>query len=141
MNNSGTRYHVLFGIFGFLMGFTLFSVGFADFGEVHRLFTLVDVRMLLSFMGAVAIAAVGFLLLTGSYKVQPKPLHKGIVPGSVLFGTGWALTGACPAIVMVQIGSGSFVAVITAIGILTGVWIFRKLQPKYFRWDTGSCDI
>jgi len=141
MRNSALRYHFLLGVFGFLLGFTLYCIGFADYGEVHRLFILDDLRMLLSFIGAVMFAAIGFLILGRGHKIQPKPFHKGIIPGSTLFGVGWAITGACPAIAMVQLGSGSMPAIITALGILTGAWIFRKLQPRYFRWDTGSCDI
>lgn len=141
MKPGDKRYHLLLGLFGFLVGFALLNIGFADFGEVHRLFILEDLRMLLTFMGAVAVAAIGFLVLARGKRLHPKPFHKGIIPGSVIFGIGWGLTGACPAIAMVQLGSGSMPAIITAAGILSGVWIFRKLQPRFFRWDTGSCDI
>ncbi len=141
IRNSTLRYHVLLGVFGFLLGFALYCIGFADFGEVHRMFILDDLRMLLSFMGAVMLAAIGFLIVGRGHKIQAKPFHKGIIPGSSLFGLGWAITGACPAIAMAQLGGGSMPAIITALGILAGVWIFRKLQPRYFRWDTGSCDI
>lgn len=141
MKQSLFRFHFLLGIFGFFIGYTLYKIGFADYGEVHRLFVLEDLRMLLSFVGAVMIAAFCFMIFSESRKTYPKPHHKGIVPGSVIFGAGWALTGACPAIAMVQLGSGALPAIATAIGIMLGVWIFRKLQPRFFRWDTGSCDI
>ena len=141
MKRSNLKFHIYLGVFGFLLGYTLLKIGFADFGEVHRLFIFQDIRMLLSFVGAVLVAGFGFLIFSNRKKILSKPYHKGIIPGSVLFGTGWAITGACPAIVMVQLGNGTIPALATAGGIILGVWLFRKLQPRFFRWDTGSCDI
>lgn len=135
------KYHFLLGFFGLIIGFCLHFIGFSDFGEVHKLFTFADLRLLLTFMGAVGLAMIGFAVLARGKKLPTKPLHKGTVPGGMLFGAGWAITGSCPAIVLVQLGEGKIPAFATIIGMLLGVWIFRRLKPKYFRWSASDCSL
>lgn len=134
------RYHLLLALFGLLIGFSLHRMGFSDYGEMHKLFTFQDFRLLISVSGAVAIAALGFRLVARGEKIVHKPLHKGTAPGGILFGVGWALTGACPNVVLIHVGEGKLIAMATVMGIICGVWLFRFLKPRFFRWTTGSCN-
>ena len=59
-----------------------------------------------------------------------KPYHHGVIIGSVLFGFGWALTGACPGPIYAQIGSGFLVTIVTLLSALLGTWVYGYLQ-KY----------
>jgi hypothetical protein len=129
---------VLSGAFGLAFGFSLGMVGFADFGEMHRMFTFQDTRMLLAFAGAVALAAVVHLAV---YRSGPSPerIHKGVVPGALLFGAGWAISGGCPSIPLVQLGAGQLPALVSLAGILTGMRLFRVVNARWLRVDTGSC--
>lgn len=138
--NSAGKYHLYFGLFGLLMGFSLARIGFSDFGEVHRLFTLVDLRLFFTFAGAVVFAMIGFLVFARGQSLPKKKIHPGTLAGGVLFGTGWALTGACPSIALVQIGSGYLPAAATALGILVGAWLYKKVHTRFFRWDSGACE-
>jgi uncharacterized membrane protein YedE/YeeE len=124
---------------GTLLGFSLSRIGFSDFGEVHRMFTMRDFRLLLTFAGAVALTMVATKLLNLRRRTKT-PLHPGTVVGAVLFGIGWALTGACPAVALVQIGEGHLAAFATFFGILAGSWIYPKVHARFFPWDAGSCD-
>jgi uncharacterized membrane protein YedE/YeeE len=134
--------HAIFGAFGLVMGFSLSRIGFADFGEVHRMFTLVDPRLLLTFAGAVALAMGAFLVFPAGRRrgLARKPVHKGTVIGGILFGTGWAVTGACPSIGLVQLGEGHLVAAFTIVGIMVGTWSYSWVHRRYLRWDTGACE-
>lgn len=136
--SSRARY-VRAALLGLLMGFGLSRIGFADFGEVHRMFTFQDSRLLLTFAGAVMLTAVGLRILAPVW-VRPRSIHKGTVVGAILFGIGWAFTGACPAIAVVQLGEGRVPALATLSGILLGTWLYPKVHAKFFRWDVGSCD-
>ena len=40
---------------------------------------------------------------------HPKKFNKGQIFGGVIFGLGWAMTGACPGPLFAQIGTGVFV--------------------------------
>jgi len=130
--------HPRFGLVGLGLGFTLSEAGFSDYGELHRMFVFADLRLLLAFAGAVAAAMAGFALLCRRDAVPPRPVHPGTVPGAVLFGAGWALCGACPAIALVQIGEGRLAALAIATGMLAGIWACQRLRRRW-AWDTGSC--
>ncbi len=123
-----------------MLGYSLERIGFADFDEVHRLFVFQDERLLFTFMGAVTIAMIGFYLIARGKAITTRPYHKGSIAGGILFGVGWALTGACPSAVLIYIGSGHIVAIATILGIVLGIWIYNRLKPRYFRWTTGGCE-
>jgi len=127
-----------FGLFGLALGFVLSEAGFSDYAELHRMFTFQDLRLLLTFAGAVAVAMVGFSLLCRGDVLPHRPIHRGTIPGGVLFGIGWALCGACPAIALVQLGEGRGPALASAAGIGGGIWAAQLLRRRW-RWDAGSC--
>lgn len=133
--------HVRYGLYGLLFGFILSRMGFADFVEVHRMFVFDDLRLFLAFAVGVALSMAGFLLFSKLSKMPPRPLHPGTVIGGVLFGIGWAVTGACPAIVLVQLGEGQVAALATLVGLGVGVLVYPPIHRRYFRWDVGSCSM
>jgi uncharacterized membrane protein YedE/YeeE len=134
------KFHLRYGFFGLFMGFVIARIGFADYGEVHRLFTLVDLRMLIAFAGAVLFAMVGFLILARNHNLQEKFLHKGTIPGGVMFGAGWAVTGSCPSIALVQLGAGYLPSIVTMAGILIGAWTYKTMNGRVFYIDSGACE-
>ena len=73
------------GLFGLLLGFSLSRMGFADFGEVHRMFVFADLRLLFTFMGGVALTGAGFALLKRGRYLMGRPIHKGSVAGGRVF--------------------------------------------------------
>ncbi len=120
-------------LMGLALGFALTRIGFADFDEVHAMFLLTDLRLLFTFAGAVALSFVGFRLVRGRVARHgvDKPMHRGVLPGSVMFGVGWAITGACPGIVFVQLGAGQLAALVTLGGMGFGAWLAgRVLAPR-----------
>ncbi len=66
-------------------------------------------------------------------------MHVGIIPGGVLFGIGWAVSGACPAVAMVQIGAGQMAAMLTFTGMLVGSWAYARFQGRFLPSATNSC--
>ena len=121
------------------MGTILSMVGFTDYTEVHNMFIFADLRLLFLFAATVGITMAGFFVLGRNSNIPKKSYTKGTVPGSILFGAGWAITGACPSIALVQLGEGKIVALFTILGILAGVWGYRKLASGGMQLDTGVC--
>jgi len=119
---------------------TLGMIGFGDFAELNAMFTLRDFRMLLTFMGAVGVAGILFLVFRQKAPASVR-IHKGIVPGAVLFGTGWAISGGCPSIPIVQLGTGYLPAIVTMTGIAVGMKAYRKLNARVFHFDAGACNV
>jgi len=134
-----TGLHVRFGIYGLVFGLVLSRIGFGDFGQVHAMFVFSDLRLLLTFAGGVAVAMAGFLTLARLKEIPRRTLHPGSVIGGVLFGAGWALTGACPSIVLVQLGQGYTSALATLVGVLVGVALYRPLHRRFFPWEFDAC--
>jgi uncharacterized membrane protein YedE/YeeE len=132
--------HVRMAVVGLLFGFAFSCMGFTDFGEVHKMFTLQDFRLLLTFCGGVALSTVGFLVLARGKALSRRAFHKGTIPGGILFGAGWALTGACPTGALVQVGEGKVLAGITVLGIFFGAWVYPLLHRSLFRWPLQACD-
>lgn len=124
-------------VFGLLLGFSLSHIGFGDFGEVHRMFTFADLRLLLTFGGAVALCAAGFAVLSRRWQFVRRRAQAASVVGGALFGLGWALSGACPGIVLVQLGEGRLYALLTLSGILAGTWLSGVVQR---RWGFGIAE-
>jgi uncharacterized membrane protein YedE/YeeE len=125
--------------FGVAFGFVLGGAGFGDYGELRRMFLLQDLRLVATWLGGAALAGVGFALFRGRGPALPRrPIHAGTVPGGLLFGAGWALSGACPGVVLVQLGEGRWAALATAAGIAAGTWGCMRLQER-LRLDPGSC--
>jgi len=60
----------------------------------------------------------------------PKSFSKGQVYGGLLFGFGWALTGACPGPLFAQIGSGASVIIITLASAVAGTWVYGYIREK-----------
>lgn len=125
-------------VFGLALGFSIGNIGFADYGELNRMFTFQDLRMLLTFAGAVAIAAVLTPLLFKDRRPGGR-IHKGVVPGAVLFGAGWAISGGCPTIPVVQLATGYLPALVTLAGIAVGMVAYRRVNARYLHLDSGSC--
>lgn len=62
--------------------------------------------------------------------IQPKIFNRGQIYGGLLFGLGWALTGACPGPLFAQIGSGYAVVVVTLLSAIAGTWMYGFLRDR-----------
>ena len=139
MQHTPTRIYIWYAVFGIVMGVTLSRGGLTDFEQVHQLFLLQNIPLLLVFVGAISLSMLGFFTLFKNKDIPKKVYNSGTVPGSIMFGIGWAMTGACPSIALVQVGEGKLAALLTIVGILAGVWIYRKIAAPTFQLDTGIC--
>lgn len=133
------KQHLLHALFGLLMGLSLSHIGFTNFTEVHNMFIFADLRMFLAFAGGVGLIMIGFAILGRGKNIAKKSYTKGTVPGSILFGLGWAITGCCPSIAVIQLGEGQLPALFTIAGIFAGVWLYRRMTTGAFQFDTGIC--
>jgi len=126
---------------GVLFGIVLSGIGFTSWDEVHRMFALSDLRLLFVFATAVPLLAMAWFVLSRfrGDTWSPKTMHPGVIPGGILFGIGWALTGACPSIVVVQLGEGQLAAAWTIVGVFVGNFIYSLMHQRYFHWTTTGC--
>lgn len=62
--------------------------------------------------------------------ISGKTFNKGQIYGGLIFGSGWALTGACPGPLFAQIGTGATVIGITLLSAIAGTWLYGLLREK-----------
>ena len=65
-----------------------------------------------------------------SIVLKPKKFQKGYIYGGLLFGFGWAITGACPGPLFAQIGSGATVVIITLLSAVAGTWVYGYFRER-----------
>jgi uncharacterized membrane protein YedE/YeeE len=65
-----------------------------------------------------------------SIRIAPKTFNKGQIIGGLLFGFGWAITGACPGPLFAQIGLGATVIIITLVSAIFGTWVYGYFREK-----------
>ncbi len=63
-------------------------------------------------------------------ELPQKKFNKGQIYGGLLFGFGWALTGACPGPMFAQIGTGALVVIVALISAIAGTWVYGLLKEK-----------
>lgn len=63
-------------------------------------------------------------------EIAPKTFNKGQIYGGLLFGFGWAITGACPGPLFAQIGTGATVVAVTLLSAIAGTWVYGLLREK-----------
>ncbi|NLR60427.1 YeeE/YedE family protein [Chitinophaga polysaccharea] len=61
---------------------------------------------------------------------QSRKFNRGQIYGGLIFGLGWAITGACPGPLFAQIGTGATVIVITLLSAIAGTWVYGKFREK-----------
>ena len=62
--------------------------------------------------------------------IHDKEFNKGQIYGGLIFGLGWALTGACPGPLFAQIGAGFTVVIVTFLSAVVGTWVYGKYKDK-----------
>jgi uncharacterized protein len=62
--------------------------------------------------------------------IPKKKFNWGYVIGGLLFGIGWAFSGACPGPLLALIGAGKFVVIVVFISALLGTLVYGWLRPK-----------
>jgi uncharacterized membrane protein YedE/YeeE len=62
--------------------------------------------------------------------IHDKEFNKGQIYGGLIFGLGWALTGACPGPLFAQIGAGFTAVIVTFLSAVMGTWVYGKYKDK-----------
>lgn len=122
---------------GVVFGLALTKGEAVSWYRIQEMFRFESFHMFGIFMTAIPVGAMSLFLLRkfniktldGDAIEKPqKYFHPGIITGSLIFGFGWALTGACPGPLYAQIGSGSLVTIATLFSALAGTWVFGRIQ-------------
>jgi uncharacterized protein len=123
---------------GIIFGLALTKGEAISWYRIQEMFHFQSFHMYGIFMTAVPIGALGILLIRKlnlkTVEGQPvemptKKYHHGLIIGGLIFGFGWALTGACPGPLYALIGAGYLITFVTLVSALLGVWVYAWLVP------------
>ena len=128
------------GLIGVVFGVVLSWSGLTSPEVIRAGLLFEDAYLFVFFASAVTTAFAGLWILrrrapraplTGE-RVQwdPIPPERRHVAGSVLFGIGWGVSGACPGPIATQLGQGIAWAIPLAAGLVLGIVLFGRLQAK-----------
>jgi len=131
--------YIKYMIIGILFGIVLVKGQVISWFRIQEMFRLQSFHMF-GVIGSAIITGMISVWLIKKFNIKTiygEPIHihrkqfnKGQVYGGLLFGFGWALTGACPGPLFAQIGNGATVTIVTLLSAIAGTWAYGKWREK-----------
>ena len=121
---------------GILFGFILIKGEVISWFRIQEMFRFQSFHMYGVICSAIVVGMISILIIKKfkiktfsgeEIKIDPKEFTKGNVIGGLLFGLGWAMTGACPGPLYALIGSGSLIVI--AVLLLSLIQISEPTRP------------
>jgi uncharacterized membrane protein YedE/YeeE len=128
-------------VVGMLFGIVLVKSEVISWFRIQEMFRFQSFYMYGVFATAVPTATLGVQLLKrrgartlggDAIVVPPKELRTGVryIAGGIIFGLGWALTGACPGPLFALLGSGVGVVSVIILSAVLGNWTYGLLRSR-----------
>lgn len=124
---------------GILFGVILVKAEIISWFRIQEMFRFESFHMY-GVIGSAVVVGITSVWLIKKFKIKtiygepivfhPKKFNKGQVYGGLLFGFGWAITGACPGPLFAQIGAGVTVVLVTLLSAIAGTWVYGLLRQK-----------
>jgi uncharacterized protein len=132
-------YNLKYAVAGILFGIILVKAEVISWFRIQEMFRLQSFHMYGVIGSAVAIGMLSVWLIK-KFKIKTiynepiefvsKKFNKGNIYGGLIFGFGWAITGACPGPLFAQIGTGATIITITLLSAIAGTWTYGYLREK-----------
>lgn len=142
--NESQKQHPWWYNFKYLAVGLLFGVAFVK-AEIISWFRIQEMFRLQSFhmygvIGTAVVVGIISVWLIKKFNIKtihgekiqfhPKKFNKGQIYGGLIFGLGWALTGACPGPLFAQIGTGALVVAVVLLSAIAGTWTYGYFREK-----------
>lgn len=126
-------------IVGLLFGIVFIKAEIISWYRIQEMFRFQSFHMYGVIGSAVIVGALSVFIIK-KFKLKTiygeqvefhdKKFNKGQIIGGLLFGFGWAITGACPGPIFAQIGSGTTVMVVTLFFAIVGTWVYGYFRDQ-----------
>ncbi|MBZ4187261.1 DUF6691 family protein [Niabella beijingensis] len=133
------RANIRFLIAGIVFGIVFTKAEVISWFRIQEMFRLQSFHMYGVIGSAVVVGIVSILLLKKfniktidgeKIGIPDKKFNKGQIFGGLIFGIGWAFTGACPGPLFAQIGTGATVVIVTLLSAIAGTWVYGRFREK-----------
>lgn len=132
-------YNIKYFITGILFGIILVKSEVISWFRIQEMFRLESFHMY-GVIGSAVVTGIISILIIKKFSIKtiygekinlyPKKFNKGQIYGGLIFGFGWALTGACPGPLFALIGTGALVIIISLLSAIAGTWVYGLLREK-----------
>jgi len=132
-------YNFKYLVAGILFGIILIKAEVISWFRIQEMFRLQSFHMF-GVIGSAVIVGIISVWLIRKFNIKTiygepielvnRKLNKGNIIGGLLFGAGWALTGACPGPLFAQIGTGATATIITLLSAIAGTWCYGVMRDK-----------
>lgn len=122
-----------------LFGIVLVKAEIISWFRIQEMFRLQSFHMY-GIIGSAILVGMLSIWLIKKFKIKTiygetielpkKEFNKGQIYGGLVFGLGWAITGACPGPLFAQMGTGATVIVITFLSAIAGTWVYGFFRDK-----------
>lgn len=132
-------YNLKYLVTGILFGIVFIKAEIISWFRIQEMFRFQSFHMYGVIGSAIAVGALGVFLIKRfkvktiyreEIKFTPKTFNKGQIFGGLIFGLGWALTGACPGPLFAQIGYGATAVLVTLLSAILGTWTYGYLRDR-----------
>lgn len=99
--------------------------------QSFQMYGIIGGAAIVGMISVLLIKRYGIRAISGEKIVIPdKKFHWGNVYGGLIFGLGWALTGACPGPLYAEVGAGFLTIFIAVLSALAGTWVYGLFREK-----------
>ena len=128
-----------YGVVGILFGIVFVKAEIVSWFRIQEMFRLQSFHMY-GVIGSAIVVGMLSIWVIKRFRIKtmageevvfhPKKFNSGQIYGGLLFGLGWAITGACPGPLFAQIGSGFIVVLVTLLSAIAGTWVYGYFRPR-----------
>lgn len=128
-----------YAVAGILFGIILIKSEVISWYRIQEMFRLQSFHMY-GVIGSAVVTGMLSVYLIKKFKMRTiggepiqlenKQFSRGQIYGGLLFGFGWAMTGACPGPLFAQIGSGALAVIVTLFSAIMGTFAYGWLREK-----------
>lgn len=130
---------IKFLLLGFIFGIILIKAEVISWFRIQEMFRFQAFQMYGIIGSAVVVGIISVFLikkynvktLSGEeIKIAPKQFNKGNIFGGLIFGLGWAMTGACPGPLYALVGSGLLIIAVVLLSAVIGTCVYGVFRDK-----------
>lgn len=131
--------HIKYLIVGIVFGIVFVKAEIVSWFRIQEMFKLQSFHMYGVIGSAVIVGIISVFIIKRfqltsiggeTIQIPDKIFNKGQIYGALIFGIGWAITGACPGPLFAQIGTGATVILVTLLSAIAGTWTYGFLRDK-----------
>lgn len=126
-------------LLGTIFGIILIKAEVVSWFRIQEMFRFQSFHMYGVICSAIVVGMISIFLIKKfkvktfsgeEIKIEDKQFSKGNIIGGLIFGLGWAMTGACPGPLYALIGSGLPIVIVILLSAVLGTYCYGCLKDK-----------